>query len=71
MVDVEQLKALCYTEDGTVREKPDCRAALINHLILEEMMDIDDAEEQTEEVLNTLDLWPTEQPPKPDDIEAA
>ena len=60
MADVEKLKGLCVDDTGNPKTKPDCRAALINHLIIEEMMDVDEAEEQTEEVLNSLDYWKDE-----------
>lgn len=62
MANTEQLKALCYDDSGNPKSKPDCRAALINHLILDEMMDVDDAEELTEKTLDELNLWIDEAP---------
>jgi hypothetical protein len=68
MASIEELRALCFDEAGAVKEKPACRAVLINHLILEELMDVDEAEELTEDTLNQLGLWPnSEQPVTPDE----
>ena len=63
MADIESLRMLCLDTLGNPKDKNDCRAALINHLILDEMLDIDEAEDKTDEVLNTLGLW-KEEPPK-------
>lgn len=60
MANPETLKQLCYDEKGAVKPKPECRAALINHLILDESMDIDDAEDLAEKTLQEVNLW--EQP---------
>ncbi len=57
MANPEVLKALCYTDDGRVKTRPECRSTLINHLILEEMMDVDEAEDLVESTLNGLALW--------------
>jgi hypothetical protein len=53
----ETLTKLCYDEKGAVKPKPECRAAMINHLILDEMMDIDEAEDLAEKTLNQANLW--------------
>ncbi len=51
------LKALCYAEDGTVKPRTACRSELIDHLILEEMMDVDEAEDLADVTLTELGLW--------------
>ncbi|MDD2786192.1 MAG: hypothetical protein PHS79_04885 [Patescibacteria group bacterium] len=56
----ETLTKLCYDEKGTVKPKPECRAAMINHLILDEMMDIDEAEDLAEKTLTEANLWDTD-----------
>jgi hypothetical protein len=61
MAKIEELRALCLDEKGQPKEKTECRATLINHLILEELVDIDEAEDLTEDTLNQLDLWPKEE----------
>jgi len=60
MANPETLKQLCYDEKGAVKPKPECRAALINHLILDESMDIDDAEDLAEKTLQEVNLWEEE-----------
>ena len=57
MTDKDMLVKLCYDEKGQLMPKPSCRAAMINHLILEEMMDIDEAEDLAEKTLNEINLW--------------
>lgn len=61
MASIEELRALCFDESRQPKEKTECRATLINHLILEELMDVDEAEELTEDTLNRLDLWPKDE----------
>lgn len=61
MPDHSVLKALCYTDSGEIKPRTECRSTLINHLILEEMMDVDDAEDFVEKTLNELALWQTEE----------
>ena len=58
MADTQTLRALCLDEQGAPKPKNECRAVLINHLILEEMMDIDEAEDLAEKTLREADLWP-------------
>ncbi len=53
----EYLKTLCYDQNGTLKKKPECRATIINHLILDEMVDIMEAEDITEKTLRDLNLW--------------
>ena len=57
MANPEVLKALCYDDRGGVKPRPECRSTLINHLILDEMMDVDEAEDIVEKTLNELALW--------------
>lgn len=54
----ETLKKLCFDEKGEIKTKQECRAAMINYLILEDTLDIDEAEDLAEKTLNDLDLWP-------------
>lgn len=53
----EQLKAMCYTPTGGIRPKADVRAEMINTLILDEMMDIDEAENLIDKSLREFNLW--------------
>jgi hypothetical protein len=55
--NIEVLKALCYNDEGSVKPRTECRSMLINHLILEESMDVDEAEDLVEKTLNGLGLW--------------
>ncbi len=57
MITKEDLRKMCYDEAGAVKPKADCRAVMINHLILEEMMDIDEAEGMIDKSLREFDLW--------------
>lgn len=52
MADPRHLHQLCLDEQGAPKPKNECRAAIINHLILEEMMDIDEAEDLAEKTLH-------------------
>jgi hypothetical protein len=58
MANPEVLKALCYDDSGNVKPRPECRSTLINHLILEDMLDVDEAEDVVDKTLNELALWP-------------
>ena len=57
MTTQEELRGLCQNDDGSIRPKPDCRALMINKLILEDMMDIDDAENLIDKSLREWNLW--------------
>lgn len=57
MADTQQLHALCLDEHGSPKPKNECRAAIINHLILDEMMDIDEAEDLAEKTLRETGFW--------------
>ncbi len=60
MSDPSTLRALCHDERGALKTKPECRAAIINHLILEDMIDIDEAETTADSFLKGAELWPEE-----------
>ena len=60
MADPTTLRNLCLDERGGVKPKPECRAAIINHLILEEMVDIDEAEDLADKTLRETGFWPEE-----------
>jgi hypothetical protein len=62
MSDIESMRVLCLDHAGQPKDKNDCRAVLINHLILDEMLDIDEAEEKTDDVLKALGLWKEDAP---------
>ena len=63
MADNAKLHELCLNEHGAVMPKPECRAAIINHLILEELIDIDEAEDQADHFLRASELWPSSPAP--------
>jgi len=65
MATIETLKALCYDDRGGLKPRTECRSALINHLILEELIDVMDAEDEADAALNTLNLWPSPEDTKP------
>ena len=50
------IEKLCYDE-GVLKPKPDCRAALIDYCILEDDFDIDEAEDATDKALRERNLW--------------
>lgn len=60
----EQLRALCVDEKGQPKPKDRCRADLINHLILEQGVDIDEAEDIAEKTMRETGFWnePAEAP---------
>ena len=57
MATIEALKALCYDDRGGLKPRPECRTVLINHLILDELIDVMDAEDVADNALNELNLW--------------
>ncbi|MBP7005513.1 hypothetical protein KBB27_00095 [Patescibacteria group bacterium] len=57
MPNKDELQKLCYEPDGRLKPKEPCRAAMINTLILDEMMDIDEAENFVDKFLRELHLW--------------
>ncbi len=48
---------MCFTPNGTVRPKAEVRAEMINRLILDELMDIDEAEDWIDKSLREFNLW--------------
>jgi hypothetical protein len=58
MGDPNALRGLCLDESGSPKSKHVARAAIINHLILEEMTDIDDAADLADAALRESGLWP-------------
>lgn len=54
----ERFKPLCFDERGGLKPKEECRASLINHLILDEGMGVDEAEDLTDKSLRESGLWP-------------
>ncbi len=57
MATAEELLALCRDEGGGLKTVNEARAAMINHLILEEMVDIDDAEDLADKTIRESGLW--------------
>ncbi len=57
MITKEQMRAFCYNEHGSLKPKAECRAGLINMLILEDGMDIDAAEDFVDKSLREWNLW--------------
>ncbi|MSR85331.1 hypothetical protein EXS71_02755 [Candidatus Uhrbacteria bacterium] len=59
IIDKEILRKMCYTETGAVRPKAECRAEMINRIILDEhtLIDIDEAENFIDKTLREFNLW--------------
>ncbi len=57
MPNKDELQKLCYEPNGGLKPKEHCRAAMINTLILDELMDIDEAENFVDKYLRELHLW--------------
>ncbi len=51
------LLKLCHDEKGILKPKNECRAVMINHLILEDGLDIDTAENLADHTLNDSGFW--------------
>ena len=68
MATPETLRAMCLDERGDAKPKNECRAVIINHLILEEGLDIDEAEELAEQTLNQSGLWPENEVKPQEDV---
>ena len=47
----------CYKDDGTLKPKNECRAQIINQLILEEGRGVDESEDIADKAIRELDLW--------------
>ncbi len=54
----EKLHSLCYEESGALKQQNECRALMINHLILEDGMDIDAAEDLSDKTMRESGFWP-------------
>lgn len=54
----ERFKPLCFADNGSLKPKEECRASLINHLILDEGMGVDEAEDLADKSLRESGLWP-------------
>lgn len=61
METTNTLHALCYDETGKLKQQNECRALIINNLILEEGMDIDAAENLADKTLRESGFWPVPQ----------
>lgn len=53
----DTLLKLCHDEKGVLKPKNECRAVMINHLILEDGMDINAAEDLADDTLNQSGFW--------------
>lgn len=53
----ERLLALCKDEKDVLRPKNECRALMINELILVDGMGVDDAEDVADKALNESGFW--------------
>jgi len=56
-IDQTALESLCHNDDGSLKSKSECRASLINKLILEDSIDIDEAENVTDRFLRDRNFW--------------
>lgn len=54
----DAFKPFCIDERGTLKPKEECRATLINHLILDDGMGVDEAEDLADKSLRESGLWP-------------
>lgn len=54
----EKLHSLCYDDGGNLKKENECRAAMINHLILEDGLDIDAAEDVADKTMRESGFWP-------------
>lgn len=58
MDNPQALRHLCFNEIGVAKPKDECRASIINHLILEIGMGVDEAEDLADKTLRESGLWP-------------
>lgn len=58
-IDKDHLRSLCFDEKETLKPKAECRAVMINHLILDPQtdIDIDDAENHVDKLLREWNFW--------------
>ena len=66
----QALRHLCFNEAGTAKPKDECRASIINHLILEIGMGVDEAEDLADKTLRESGLWPIPDFMKPENQES-
>jgi len=58
METVQKLRAVCFDEVGALKPKDECRAGMINHLILEDGLGVDEAEDAADKFIRESGLWP-------------
>ncbi len=58
MATPELLKSLCYDDTGELKPMDQCRAAMINHLILEQGEGVDEAEDAADKFIRESGIWP-------------
>ena len=58
MESPQTLRHLCFNETGVAKPKDECRASIINHLILEIGLGVDEAEDLADKTLRESGLWP-------------
>ncbi len=51
------LHVYCYDEHGKLKPQNECRASMINHLILDDGLDIDAAEDLADKALRESGFW--------------
>ena len=58
-IDKDHLRSLCFDENNGLKAKAECRAVMINHLILDPKtdIDIDDAENHVDKLLREWNFW--------------
>lgn len=54
----EKLREACYDEKGALKPKDQCRASMINHLILIEGLGVDEAEDHADKYIRESGFWP-------------
>lgn len=54
----QKLREVCYDEKGLLKPMDQCRASMINHLILEDGLGVDDAEDTADKFIRECGLWP-------------
>lgn len=59
MIDKDKLRQLCFNEDNNLKAKAECRASMINALILDPAtnIDIDEAENTVDKLLREWNFW--------------
>lgn len=59
MIDKDRLRKLCFNEENVLKAKAECRAVMINELILDPQtdIDIDAAENHVDKLLREWNFW--------------